>query len=51
MPAKLERSLRAGARKLGLRPGSRRWRAYVYGTAARIKRGLRRAKNGRFVKG
>lgn len=42
MPQAAERSLRRGARRAGLRPGSRRWRAYVYGTLARLKRAMRR---------
>jgi len=42
MPAALERSLRRGARRAGLRPGGRRWRAYVFGTLAQIKRLTRR---------
>jgi len=43
MPARLERRLRAGARKLHLRRGSKRWRAYVYGTLARVTRRRKRA--------
>lgn len=30
--------LKAEARKAGLRPGSKRFNAYVYGTEAKIKR-------------
>jgi hypothetical protein len=37
MPAALERDLRRRAKRLGLRKGSKRWRAYVFGTWARIK--------------
>lgn len=42
MPAAAERSLRRGARRAGLRPGSKRWRSYVYGTLARLERAMRR---------
>lgn len=31
MPEAAERALKAKARKMGLKPGSKRWRRYVYG--------------------
>jgi hypothetical protein len=46
MPADLEKRLRHGARSLGLKVGSKRWRAYVYGTMARLGQ-LRHAKRRR----
>lgn len=42
MPAAAERSLRRGARRAGLRRGTARWRAYVFGTLRRIRRAARR---------
>lgn len=39
MPAEVEAALKASARRQGLKPGTKRWRAYVYGTLARIKKG------------
>jgi len=44
MPAKEEKEIRASAKKAGLKEGSERWRAYLYGTLALIKK-RRAAKN------
>lgn len=42
MPAKMERNLKRGARRRGLKPGSKRYGAYVYGTMAKKKKGKKR---------
>jgi hypothetical protein len=42
MPKKLERKLEAEARKDGLRRGSARYNAYVYGTERKIERATSR---------
>jgi len=39
MPKKLERILKRAAKKAGLKPGSDRYNAYVYGTLNRVKAG------------
>jgi hypothetical protein len=38
MPAKEEREIRRSAKKAGLKTGSARWKAYLYGTLALIKK-------------
>lgn len=38
MPVKEEREIRASARKAGLKEGSARWRASLYGTLNLIKK-------------
>ena len=38
MPEKEKRKLKAQAAKLGLKRGSLRWGAYVYGTLAKIEK-------------
>ena len=38
MALNLQLKLRQQARKLGLKPGSPRWRAYVLGTRARMEK-------------
>jgi len=44
MPIAEERKIRASARKAGLKEGSDRWKAYLYGTLSLIKK-RRAAKN------
>lgn len=36
MPVVVERKLKKQAKKLGFKPGSKRFNAYVYGTLAKI---------------
>jgi hypothetical protein len=38
MPAAEEKSIRASAKKAGLKAGSEKWKAYLYGTLALIKK-------------
>jgi len=38
MPLKEERAIRASARRAGLKEGSDRWKAYLYGTLSLIKK-------------
>lgn len=44
MPIKIERKLKREAKKKGLKPGSRRYGAYVYGTlnSKRLKRNYKK---------
>lgn len=39
MPKRLEHILQVSAEKRGLKKGTRRYNAYVYGTLTKIKRG------------
>jgi len=38
MPKKDERKIRASAHKAGLEEGSKKWKAYLYGTLSLIKK-------------
>jgi hypothetical protein len=38
MPIEEERKIRASAHRAGLKEGSKRWKAYLYGTLAMIKK-------------
>ena len=42
MPLAEERRIRYEARRAGLKPGSERYQAYVYGTLAKIKEARRK---------
>ena len=46
MPIAEERKVAASARKAGLKPGSERYKAYLWGTMNKIKK-LRKAKRAR----
>jgi hypothetical protein len=47
MPKAAERALKREARKHGIKPGTRRYGAYVYGTAMRIKREEEKKRHGK----
>jgi hypothetical protein len=38
MPIKEERKVKRSARKAGLKPGSKKYKAYVWGTMGKIKK-------------
>jgi hypothetical protein len=44
MPKRLEQILKRAAKRAGLKPGSERYKAYVYGTLARLKAGGKHAR-------
>jgi hypothetical protein len=48
MPTKIDRKLKKGAHKKGLKPGTDRYNKYVYGTGSRIQANMaRKRKAGR----